>query len=138
MKGTDLDTPWSGIHYKERIKNHNERLKFTLKSNLNTSIIKQEKFKKNYNTVHKTLQHQIMALDRLAKTEIGVVRTQAQLSCYHANDIIYVKNLSGGCDKCSPYVGKKVKVKDAVIGKNVPLFHPSCKCRITHVEEEDK
>ena len=138
LKNTDIETEWSGIHYRDRLQNHKERLKFTIKSNLNSSISREETFRKNYATVHTSINHQLNALDRLFKTEIGVFRIQSQLSCYKVNDIMYIKNKTGGCHSvCSKHVGKKIRVKDAVVGKNIPKFHPNCKCYIQEVREED-
>lgn len=138
IKSTDIENPWSGVHYRDRLKNHNERLKFTIKSNLNSSISRAETFKKNYSVVHTSLSHQLNALDRLFKTEITAMRIQSQLSAYKVNEIAYIKNRSGGCNKCSPYVGKKIKVSKAVVGKNIPPYHPNCKCYIQHIDKEEE
>lgn len=148
MKSTTIENPWSGVHYRERLDNHRTRLEFTMKSSLNISISRGDKFRRNYAEIHKSLEHQLRALDRLFKTEIGVVGIQAQLNCYDTNGIrnisvihesVKVKTKNDGrvCSKCKPMHNKVVKVKDAKPGINVPKFHSGCRCWVSPVIEED-
>lgn len=139
MMNVDLGKNWSGIHYKDRLTNHKDRLKFTLKGNLNSSIIKQEKFTQNYNSAHKAIETQINALDRLCKTELHVCRIQSQLSCYKMNGYVKIKVVLDNrcCDYCRRQEGKIVNVNKAVIGKNIPSYHANCRCQIIAIEREE-
>lgn len=142
IKNTDIENPWSGVHYRDRLKNHNDRLKFTIKSNLNSSISREETFRKNYEYIHTSLDSQLKALERLSKNEFHVCRIQSQLSCYESNGIRDIKISKGRheydkvhtmkdpkvCGDCRQHEGKIVRVKDRKPGLNVPLFHVGCRC----------
>ena len=142
IKNTDIENPWSGIHYRDRLKEHNNRLNFTTKSILSSSITQGEDAIKNYSHIHKSLESQIRALDRLMKTELHVCRVQSQLSCYEANGIREVRVVKSThkyekvhtmrdglvCKKCKEHERKVIRLKDRKPGVNVPSFHPHCRC----------
>lgn len=70
------------------------------------------------------------ALKRLAVTESGRVQVEAQKEAYIKGgyEEFMVICEPTACDLCLPYDGKIGKVKEMIVGKNAPVFHPFCKC----------
>ena len=141
MKKKDMKyNLWSGMHYDERIQNHKEKLVFTLKSKITSSIIRDDSLGYAYNDAYKSIQNQLKALDRLCKTEMNAMVVMGQLRCYHVNNILEIQAVLDErcCDECKRHDGKKVKVLDAKVGINIPPFHTSCRCSVKEVKKEEQ
>lgn len=72
----------------------------------------------------------IFRTERLAITEAGRVQIEAQLSSFQAGGYEELEIITepGACPHCLPHDGEIVKVQDARVGENVPMFHPFCRC----------
>ena len=72
--------------------------------------------------------------ERLLRTEIARVQTQAQIESYEANGIDEFEYVACGlkdvCPLCKEMDGKVFKLKDMEIGKNAPPMHPNCHCAL--------
>lgn len=68
--------------------------------------------------------------ERLMRTELARVQTEAQKQSYIANGVESYKFLanSGCCDICQSLDGKYFKVKDMMPGENASPMHPNCRC----------
>lgn len=69
---------------------------------------------------------------RLLYNEAAHVSEQAKLAAYGEDGIEELEIVttldSKTCGDCGPRDGKRVKVKDAVEGVNIPPFHVNCRC----------
>ena len=69
---------------------------------------------------------------RLLYNESAHVSEQAKLAAYEEDGIEELEIVttldSKTCGDCGPRDGKRVKVKDAVEGVNIPPFHVNCRC----------
>ena len=139
MMSQDINKNWSGITYKNRLINHRDRLKFTLKGNLNSSIIKRDKMNANYKSAYKAIETQLKSMDRLCKTELHVCRIHSQLSCYKMNGYVKIKVILDDrcCDHCRKQADKIIPVNKAQPGRNVPSFHCGCRCSIIQIDREE-
>lgn len=69
--------------------------------------------------------------ERLMRTELARVQTDAQMRSFEENGFEWYMFLSLGsraCEVCRALNGKKFKVKDMLVGENAPPMHPNCRC----------
>ena len=69
--------------------------------------------------------------ERLMRTELARVQTDAQMRSFEENGFEWYMFLSLGsraCEVCRALNGKKFKVKDMLISENAPPMHPNCRC----------
>lgn len=70
--------------------------------------------------------------ERLARTETARMQTAIQRDSLEENGIKQYEYIAEptACHLCSVLDGKIYKLKDMVVGKNAPVRHPNCRCRI--------
>ena len=70
--------------------------------------------------------------ERLARTETARLQTAIQRDSLEENGIKQYEYFAEptACHLCSVLDGKIYKLKDMVVGKNAPVRHPNCRCRI--------
>lgn len=69
-------------------------------------------------------------MERLMRTELARVQTEAQKQSFERNDFEEYKFITNGdcCSICKALDGKPFKVKDMMPGENAPPMHPHCRC----------
>lgn len=79
--------------------------------------------------------------ERLARTETARLQTAVQRDSLEENGIKqyeYIAEPSACEKKCSPLDGKIYRLDKMVVGKNAPVLHPNCRCRISgYVSSDD-
>lgn len=70
--------------------------------------------------------------ERLARTETARMQIAIQRDSLEENGIKQYEYIAEptACKVCSAIDGDIYKLKDMVVGKNAPVLHPSCRCRI--------
>lgn len=78
------------------------------------------------------------AAERLMRTELARVQTEAQRQSFLANGFEeYTFHVNRGCcSACSDLDGKHFKIKDMMPGKNAPPMHPNCRCSVSAYEDD--
>ena len=79
------------------------------------------------------------AAERLMRTELARVQTEAQKQSFLANGFeMYTFHVNRGCcAACSDLDGKHFKIKDMMPGKNAPPMHPNCRCSVSAYEDRE-
>lgn len=75
--------------------------------------------------------------ERLMRTELARVQTEAQKQSFERNGFeqyTFLAN-SGCCDICKSKDGKHFKVKDMMPGENAAPLHPHCRCSVAAYED---
>lgn len=69
-------------------------------------------------------------MERLMRTELARVQTEAQKQSYIRNDFEQYTFIANGdcCDICKAIDGKHFSVKNMMPGKNAAPIHPHCRC----------
>ena len=69
-------------------------------------------------------------MERLMRTELARVQTEAQKQSYLEDDIEEYKFIANGgcCPICTALNGKRFKVSKMMPGENAPPVHPHCRC----------
>jgi SPP1 gp7 family putative phage head morphogenesis protein len=80
---------------------------------------------------------QLFCMERLMRTELARVQTEAQKQSFEKNGFKeYTFHVNTGCcDICAALDGKHFKVEDMKAGENAPPMHPHCRCSTSAYED---
>ena len=79
----------------------------------------------------------VYCMERLMRTEMARVQTEAQKQSFEKNGFTeyeFIAN-SGCCGHCKALDGKHFKVKDMMPGENAAPLHPHCRCSVAAYED---
>ena len=79
-------------------------------------------------------------MERLMRTELARVQTEAQKQSFERNGFEYYEFItnSGCCDVCKALNGKHFKVAKMMPGDNAPPVHPHCRCSTAAWEDSEE
>lgn len=84
-------------------------------------------------------------MERLMRTELARVQTEAQKQSFQRNGFDYYEFICnhnptkhGTCSICRALNGKHFKVEDMMPGTNAPPMHPHCRCSTAAYEDSDE
>ena len=132
-----------GATYSERIWGNQAQMKADLSKLLQQGLIQG----KNPRALSKDLRKYYIgdgkdggaayAAERLMRTELARVQTEAQRQSFLANGFEeYTFHANRGCcSACADLDGKHFKIKDMMPGKNAPPMHPNCRCSVSAYED---
>lgn len=134
MAKTVADSSFKNATFSERIWVNQDQLKNSLSSVLSNALIQGKNPREFIPQIRKKFDVSRCNAERLLRTEIARVQTQAQAESYEANGIDeyeYIAcSLKDVCPLCKEVDGKTFKLKDMEIGKNAPPIHPNCHCAL--------
>ena len=132
MAKTVADSSFKNATFSERIWVNQDQLKNSLSSVLSNALIQGKNPREFIPLIRKKFDVSRCNAERLLRTEIARVQTQAQAESYEANGIDeyeYIAcSLKDVCPLCKEMDGKVFKLKDMEIGENAPPLHPNCHC----------
>ena len=132
MAKTVADSSFKNATFSERIWVNQDQLKNNLSSVLSSALIQGKNPREFIPQIRKKFDVSRCNAERLLRTEIARVQTQAQAESYEANGIDeyeYIAcSLKDVCPLCKEMDGKVFKLKDMEIGENAPPLHPNCHC----------
>lgn len=79
----------------------------------------------------------VYCMERLMRTELARVQTEAQKQSFNRNGFdmfMFIAN-SGCCPDCQRLNGKKFKVSKMMPGENASPLHPNCRCSVAAYED---
>jgi SPP1 gp7 family putative phage head morphogenesis protein len=82
----------------------------------------------------------VYCMERLMRTELARVQTEAQKQSFERNGFemyTFITN-HGCCEICAALNGKHFKVKDMMPGENASPLHPNCRCSVAAYEDSDE
>lgn len=126
------DSSFKKATFSERIWVNQDQLKNSLSSVLSNALIQGKNPREFIPLIRKKFDVSRCNAERLLRTEIARVQTQAQAESYEANGIDEYEYIACGlkdvCPLCKEMDGKTFKLKDMEIGENAPPMHPNCHC----------
>lgn len=126
------DSSFKNATFSERIWVNQDQLKNSLSSVLSNALIQGKNPREFIPLIRKKFDVSRYNAERLLRTEIARVQTQAQAESYEANGIDEYEYVACGlkdvCPLCKEMDGKTFKLKDMEIGENAPPMHPNCHC----------
>ena len=127
-----VNASFKNATFSERIWTHQDLLRAELEKLLRTGLIQGKSSRELARQLRKVFDTSIYNSERLLRTELQRVQTEAQKQSYIRNgndEYEYMAvNPMGPCSVCKELNGKVFKVKDMAPGENAPPLHPNCHC----------
>lgn len=124
------DSSFKNATFSERIWVNQDQLKNSLSSVLSNALIQGKNPREFIPLIRKKFDVSRYNAERLLRTEIARVQTQAQAESYEANGIDEYEYVACGlkdvCPLCKELDKQIFKLKDMEIGENAPPMHPNC------------
>ena len=126
--------------FSDRIWMHQDLLKNELNNLLQTGLIAG----RNPRVLAREIKNKFGAkradAERLMRTELARVQTEAQRQSFEANGFTQYIFLALGdaCDICKEIDEEHYNVEDMMPGKNAPPMHPHCRCSTAAYEDSDE
>ena len=127
-----------GATFSERIWGNQAALKAELSKQLQVGMIQGKNPRVLAREIQKTFGTSTSNAERLMRTELARVQTEAQRQSFLANGFeMYTFHVNHGCcAACSDLDGKHFKIKDMMPGENAPPMHPNCRCSVSAYEDD--
>lgn len=123
-------------HFSYYIWTNIKELRNDLQNGLNRSILRGQNPNVWKSDLYKYFKGNVKKAEfyarRLAVTETAIAQTKAGLISVKENgyDKVIIITEPGACKDCKPHDGNIVDIDEAEMGKNVPIWHPFCRCTI--------
>ena len=132
------NTSFHGATFSERIWGNQAQMKAELSKQLQVGMIQGKNPRVLAREIQKTFGASASNAERLMRTELARVQTEAQKQSFLANGFeMYTFHVNHGCcAACSDLDGKHFKIKDMMPGKNAPPMHPNCRCSVSAYEDD--
>lgn len=118
--------------FSQRIWANQSLLKNKLDSLLQTGLIQGKNPRALARELRKTFNASVYDSERLMRTELARVQTEAQKKSFEKNgfdEYVFIAN-SGCCDICQNLNEKHFKVDKMMPGENAAPIHPHCRCSV--------
>lgn len=124
--------------FSDRVWQYQDLLRAEIGKLLQTGLIQGKNPRVLARELRKTFETSTYNSERLMRTELARVQTEAQKQSYIANGFDEYKFMVNTkcCDVCAALNGKRFKVEKMMPGENAPPIHPHCRC--TTVEYFDR
>lgn len=126
--------------FSDRIWMNQDLLRADLSKLLQSGLIQGRNPRELAKQLKKTFGTSTYNAERLMRTELARVQTEAQKQSFIENGIEeYQFIVNGGCcEICEGLKGKHFKVEKMMPGTNAPPMHPNCRCSTAEYEDEDE
>lgn len=116
--------------YSERVWMHQDLLKAEIAKNLRTGLIQGKNPRVLAQDIRRTFGSSRYNAERLMRTEMARVQTDAQMQSFKENGFGEYQFLALGnaCEICRALDGKHFPVDKMMPGLNAPPMHPNCRC----------
>lgn len=126
--------------FSERIWANQAALKSELDKLLQTGMIQGRHPRELARKLQKSFGVSRAQAERLMRTELARVQTEAQRKSLEANgfeEFVFIA-LESGCEICRDMDGKHFPVAKMAISENAPPMHPHCRCSIAPYDDDDE
>lgn len=127
-----VNASFKNATFSERIWTHQDLLRAELEKALRTGLIQGRNPRELARQIRKVFNTSIFNAERLLRTELARVQTEAQKQSYVRNGFdqyTYITCEDGKvCEECETRNGKHFDIDDMMPGENAPPMHPCCRC----------
>lgn len=127
-----VNSSFHNATFSDRVWQHQDKLRNEMTNILTTALIGGRNPREFIPTLRKRFDVSARDAERLLRTELARVQTEAQKESYkdeNINEYEYIAcGLADCCDICRALDGKHFKVSKMVPGENAPPMHPNCHC----------
>ena len=129
---TIVNSSFHNATFSDRIWQHQDKLRNEMTNILTTALIGGRNPKEFIPNLRKRFDVSARDAERLLRTELARVQTEAQKESYKDENIEEYEYIACGladcCDICRALDGKHFKLSKMVVGENAPPMHPNCHC----------
>lgn len=135
-----VNSSFHNAGFSDRIWAYQDLLRNELSSLLQSGLIQGKNPRTLARELRKTFDAGISNTERLMRTELARVQTEAQKESFLRNGFTEYTFVVNGrcCDICKALDGKHFKVEDMEPGENAPPMHPNCRCSTAAWEDSDE
>lgn len=135
-----VNASYQNATWSQRLWNHQASLSSQIGTQLANGILAGKSSTVLAREIQKLTGGSTYACQRLMRTELRRVQTEAAVQSMTDNGVteykFMVENGVNPCDECLALDGQVFKLPDMNVGKNAPPIHPSCHCASApHVDE---
>lgn len=127
-----IKQPWSGVSFSENIWYNRDVLIHKAKDTISKGLIRGNSPHEMATELSKTMGSSYNNARRLVETEISAAQTRANIDNYKNNGIDKVEISAildtKACKTCKQHDSNIVLVEKGILGKDLPPFHPNCRC----------
>lgn len=127
-----VNASFKNATFSERIWTHQDLLRAELEKLLRTGLIQGRNPRELAQQIRKVFDTSVFNSERLLRTELARVQTEAQKQSYIRNGFDQYTYITCGdfkvCGECKPQDGKHYDVEKMMPGDNAPPMHPCCRC----------
>lgn len=137
---TIVNASFHNATFSERIWLNQKLLKAEIDKQLQSGLVRGKNPRVLAKDIRKQFDVSKYNAERLMRTELARVQTEAQKESFIRNDFeMYTFHVNSGCCQiCSGLNGKHFKIKDMMPGTNAPPMHPNCRCSISAYEDSEE
>lgn len=132
MAAAIVNASFKNATFSERIWTHQDLLQAELEKLLRTGLIQGRNPRELARQLRKAFDASVFNSERLMRTELARVQTEAQKQSYIRNGFDQYTYITCGdfkvCGECKPLNGRHFKVENMMPGDNAPPMHPCCRC----------
>lgn len=135
-----VNASFHNAKFSDRIWMHQDLLKSDLNKLLQSGLIAGKNPRVLAREIKSRFGVKTADAERLMRTELARVQTEAQKQSFEANGFTQYIFLALGdaCDICKDIDENHYNVKDMMPGLNAPPMHPFCRCSIAAYEDDDE
>ena len=135
-----VNASFHNAKYSDRIWMNQDILKSDLSKLLQSGLIQGKNPRVLAREIKKKFDVSTSNAERLMRTELARVQTEAQKQSFERNGFTQYTFLALGdaCDVCKALDDKHFNVKDMMPGLNAPPMHPNCRCSIAAYEDSEE
>lgn len=125
-----VNASFHNAKFSDRIWMYQDLMKADLSKQLESGLIQGKNPRVLARDLKKTFNTSTFNAERLMRTELARVQTEAQKQSFERNgfeEYEFIVN-AGCCDICQGLSGKHFKVEKMMPGENAPPMHPHCRC----------
>ena len=127
--------------FSERLWGSQVTLRSSLESLLVTGLVQGKNARELAPKLEKTFGSSKYAAERLLRTELARVQTDAQMESFKEggyDQYMFITVGAAACPVCTALNGKVFNVKDMAPGENAPPMHPNCRCSTAAYMDREK
>lgn len=137
MAHSVVNASFHNATFSDRIWQYQDMLKSDLSKLLQSGLIQGKNPRVLARELKKTFSTSAYNAERLMRTELARVQTDAQKRSFVWNNFEQYEFIvnSGCCDICAALSGKRFRVDRMMPGENAPPMHPHCRCSTAAYED---
>ncbi len=138
MAHSIVNASFHNATFSDRIWQYQELMKADLSKLLQSGLIQGKNPRVLARELKKTFRISTYHAERLMRTELARVQTDAQKRSFERNGFDMYEFIvnSGCCDICAALSGKRFRVDKMMPGENAPPMHPHCRCSTAAYEDD--